>query len=182
MPASQHPRRRGSAEAVDQADGERQERRDCVSRNEPGEQGCDHDHDRTDQGAGPIACSAHARTGSCRCRPQDRVRLPSAGRGARRWQHTPTGRRRQRPQRRPVQIAMPMQPRFPVNDRTRGTATTETPGSIPAGFSRSVPPIQAGVGVVRLKPAGERAPQGSVLVQSNGRQGHGNRSSIRQPK
>ena len=81
-----------------------------------------------------------------------------------------------------VQIAMPMQPRFPVNDRTRGTATAETPGSIPAGFSRSVPPIQAGVGVVRLKPAGERAPQGSVLVQSNGRQGHGNRSSIRQPK
>ena len=131
---------------------------------------------------GRIASSAHARAGSCRCRPQDRVRLPSAGRGARRWRHTPTGRRRQRPQRRPVPIAMPMQPRFPVNDRTRGTATAETPGSIPASFSRSVPPIQAGVGVVRLKTAGERAPQGSVLVQSDGRRGHGNRSSIRQPK
>ena len=40
MPVSPTPAQARSAESVDQADSERQERPDCVNRNEPGEQGC----------------------------------------------------------------------------------------------------------------------------------------------
>ena len=52
------------------------------------------------------------------------------------------------------------------------------PGSIPA----DVPPVQTGAGVVRFTTAWEREPRGSVLVHSDVRRDHGNRSSIRQPK
>ena len=56
-PTSPTPAQARSAESVDsvEADGECEERPDCVTRNEPGEQGRNHADDRTDQCAGPIA-------------------------------------------------------------------------------------------------------------------------------
>ena len=87
------------------------------------------------------------------------------------WRHPRTvRRRRQRPRRRPAPIAMPCSP------------ASWSPLEHVGRRSRSFPPDQAGVGVVRLTTAGEERLEGLVLVQSDGRRGDGNKSSIRQPK
>ena len=74
------------------------------------------------------------------------------------------------PRRRPAPIAMPCSP------------ASWSPLEHVGRRSRSFPPDQAGVGVVRLTTAGEGRLEGLVLVQSDGRRGDGNKSSIRQPK
>ena len=76
--------------------------------------------DRTDLGAGPIAGPAQARLGSCRCRPRECARLPSAHRGAPPLAAHPNGTTTTAT----ATCTDPdaMQPRFPVNDRAPGTA------------------------------------------------------------
>ena len=86
------------------------------------------------------------------------------------WRHPRTGRRRQRPRRRPAPIAMPCSP------------ASWSPLEHVGRRSRSFPPDQAEVGVVRLTTAGEGRLEGLVLVQSDGRRGDGNKASIRQAK
>ena len=119
MPVSPTPAQARSAESVDQADSERQERPDCVNRNEPGEQGCTMPTNVPTSVPGRIAWPAHARAGSCRCRPQECVRLPSAHRGAPPLAAHPNGTTTTATATCTDRDAM--QPRFPVNDRTPGT-------------------------------------------------------------
>ena len=85
----------------------------------------------------------------------------------RRWRHTRTGRRRQR--RRPARIPTPCSPRFPVNDRTPGTALAV---------------YLAGTGRGRRHQTHDGRRRGHLesCFQSDGRRGDGNKSSIRQPK
>ena len=132
MPVSPTPAQARSAESVDQADSERQERPDCVNRNEPGEQGCTMPTSVPTSVPGRIACmppplgSASRFPGSpTRARAHADVgrkmpRLPSAHRGAPPLAAHPNGT---------TTTATPtcthrgaMKPRFPVNDRTPGTA------------------------------------------------------------
>ena len=125
--------------------------------------------DRTDLGAGPNRLTrsrarAHA----------DAVRENAPGCHQpivvhRRWGHTRTGRRRQR--RRPARIPTPCSPRFPVNDRTPGTALAV---------------YLAGTGRGRRHQTHDGRRRGHLegpsCFQSDGRRGDGNKSSIRQPK
>ena len=136
MPVSPTPAQARSAESVDQADSERQERPDCVNRNEPGKQGCTMPTSVPTSVPGRIAWPAHAGAGSCRCRPQEWPGCHQPIVVHRRWRHTRTGRRRHR--RRPARIAVPCSP--------ASRSTIEHLGR----RSRSVSPVQAGVGVTRL--------------------------------
>ena len=143
MPVSPTPAQARSPESVDQADSERQERPDCVNRNEPGERAapCRRTYRPAcrAESPGPLTrARAHADAGrknACGCHQPIVVH--------RRWRHTRTGRRRQR--RRPAGIAMPCSPasRSTIEHLGRG--------------SRSVSPVQAGVGVTRLMTAGGAA-------------------------
>ena len=143
MPVSPTPAPARSAESVDQADSERQERPDCVNRNEPGEQGCTMPTNVPTSVPGRIAWPAHARArahadagrkNACGCHQPIVVHH--------RWRHTRTGRRQRR---RPARIPMPCSPasRSTIEHLGRG--------------SRSVSPVQAGVGVTRLMTAGGAA-------------------------
>ena len=87
----------------------------------------------------------------------------------RRWRHTRTGRRRQR--RRPARIPTPCSPRFPVNDRTPGTALAVYLAGTGRGRRHQT---HDGRRRVHL--------EGPSCFQSDGRRGDGNKSSIRQPK
>ena len=120
MPVSPTRAQARSAESVDQADNERHERPDCATRNQPASR------------AAPCrrpyrpGCRAESPDPLTRARAHaDAVRENAPGCHQpivvhRRWRHTRTGRRRQR--RRPARIPTPCSPRFPVNDRTPGTA------------------------------------------------------------
>ena len=68
----------------------------------------------------------------------------------RRWRHPRTGRRRQRPRRRPAPVVMPCSP------------ASWSPLEHVGRRSRSFPPDQDGVGVVRLTTAGEGRLEGLV--------------------
>ena len=70
--------------------------------------------------------------GSCRCRPPECVRLPSAHRGAPPLAAHPNGTTTTAAATATCTDRDAMQPRFPVNDRTRGTALA----SRPAGTGR----------------------------------------------
>ena len=112
--------------------------------------------------------------GSCRCRPPECVRLPSAHRGAPPLAAHPNG----------------------TTTTAAATATcTDRDAMQPASRStivrvgrrsQAVPPVQAEVGVTRLMTAGGAAWRGHLerpsCFQSDGRRGEGNKSSIRQPK
>ena len=120
MPVSPTRAQARSAESVDRADNERHERPDCATRNEP--------ESRTAPCRRPYrpGCRAESPDPLTRARAHvDAVRENAPGCHQpivvhRRWRHTRTGRRRQR--RRPARIPTPCSPRFPVNDRTPGTA------------------------------------------------------------
>ena len=174
MPVSPTPAQARSAESVDQADSERQERPDCVNRNEPGEQGCTMPTNVPTSVPGRIAWPAHARAGARAGAHADAGRKDACGCHQpivvhRRWRHTRTGRRRQR--RRPARIAMPCSP--------ASRSTIEHLGR----RSRSVSP---GTGRGRRYETHDGRGRGHLedpsCFQSDGRRGDGNKSSIRQPK
>ena len=121
---------------------ERQERPDCVNRNEPGEQGCTMPTSVPTSVPGRIAwltrARAHADSGRKNAPAAISPSWCTAAGG------TPErGRRRQR--RRPARIAVPYSP--------ASRSTIEHLGR----RSRSVSPVQAGVGVTRLMTAGGAA-------------------------
>ena len=109
--------------------------------------------------------------GSCRCRPPECVRLPSAHRGAPPLAAHPNGTTTTAAATATCTDRDAMQPRFPVNDRTRGTALASCP---------------AGTGRGRRHQTHDGQGRGHLerpsCFQSDGRRGDGNKSSIRQPK
>ena len=81
MPVSPTRAQARSAESVDQADNERHERPDCATRNEPASRAapCRRPYRPGCRAESP---DPFTRPGSCRCRPRECARLPSAHRGA----------------------------------------------------------------------------------------------------
>ena len=82
MPVSPTRAQSRSAESVDQADNERHERPDCATRNEPASRAapCRRPYRPGYRAESPDPLTRAQ--GSCRCRPRECARLPSAHRGA----------------------------------------------------------------------------------------------------
>ena len=169
MPVSPTPAQARSAESVDQADSERQERPDCVNRNEPGEQGCTMPTSVPTSVPGRIAWPAHAGAGSWPMPAARMPRLPSAHRGVPPLAVHPNGTTTTATATCTDRGAM--QPRFPVNDRTPRTALAV---------------CLAGTGRGQRHETHDGRGRGHLedpsCFQSDGRRGDGNKSSIRQPK
>ena len=122
-------------------------------------------------GCRPESPGPLTRAGSCRCRPPECVRLPSAHRGAPPLAAHPNGTTTTAAATATCTDRDAMQPCFPVNDRTPGTALAV---------------YLAGTGRGRRHQTHDGRSRGHLegpsCFQSDGRRGDGNKSSIRQPK